>query len=283
MPVFGETPWDTIDETWDQIAATWGAIDVSGNALLGWTNRIAAGALSAGSETTAAPVANLADDQGASAWQTAGALTSWFQVDAGAPVTWRAMGIFRTNLTTAATVRWKLGTTAGAADVADSLAQSGIVAGYNQLTYEFGQDYTARYLRIEITDLANPDGFLKVGLAYGGPMFQPTRNFSYGAAIGRESEVAEVVSRGGQEFPTHNWSRRAWDLAFDFLSEDEAYQQVLELDRVARFGGNVLIIPRPGSPYQQRAALFGRLKNVAAIVVANAAVFSYRFRLTERL
>lgn len=87
-----------------------------GNIMFGWQNRMMAGTLVAGSATTGLEVDNLANDQGspATAWQTAGGVVgsaagAWFTADAGAVVTWRAFLLARTNLSTAATVRWRVG------------------------------------------------------------------------------------------------------------------------------------------------------------------------------
>ena len=84
--------------------------------LFGWTNYAAAGALTAGSAAANMPISNWQGDLGSSstAWQTAaGVVTSaagaYAIIDAGASVTFRAFLLARTNLTTAANVRWCVG------------------------------------------------------------------------------------------------------------------------------------------------------------------------------
>lgn len=88
------------------------------NALIGWTNKItAAVALTAGSAAASLPATNLQNDSGspASAWQTAGGVVTaaagaTLLVDSGSPATaWRAFLLARTNLTSAATLRWQVG------------------------------------------------------------------------------------------------------------------------------------------------------------------------------
>lgn len=90
------------------------------NALLGYTNRLLSGTLTAGSESPTGPVLNLRDPQGSTPydWQTSpGAKTpstgAYFIHDAGSPVNWRAFGLFRTNLTSGAQVRWRVGPAEG--------------------------------------------------------------------------------------------------------------------------------------------------------------------------
>lgn len=85
-------------------------------ALFGWTNRVVPGVLTAGSQSGLLPVDNLKSQHGSAdqGWETEpGVLTAaagaWFTVDAGAVAPWRAFGLFRTGLTAAATVRWRVG------------------------------------------------------------------------------------------------------------------------------------------------------------------------------
>ncbi|MFC5359445.1 phage head spike fiber domain-containing protein [Azospirillum himalayense] len=86
------------------------------NHLWGYENHPLTGTVQAGSEVQGLPASNLQNDQGdtASAWQTGqGVVTSaagaWFVVDAGADVTWRATLLARTNLTSAAQIRVRVG------------------------------------------------------------------------------------------------------------------------------------------------------------------------------
>lgn len=85
--------------------------------LFGWTNYASTGALASGSAAANMSIGSgWPDDRGSSsvAWQTlAGVVTSaagaWATIDAGATATWRAFLLARTNLSTAATVRWRVG------------------------------------------------------------------------------------------------------------------------------------------------------------------------------
>lgn len=78
-----------------------------GNSLLAWTNVCKTAALTATSAEVALPVTNLSTDQGsaASAWQSlAGALAPTVTITPAAATTMRAVGVFRTNLTSSASV-----------------------------------------------------------------------------------------------------------------------------------------------------------------------------------
>ena len=81
------------------------------NLLLGYRNQVPGAVLTASSAAAGLGPANLQNDQGSAstAWQTTGTGAT-LQIDAGTEAaTWRAFLLARTNLTTAATVRWRVG------------------------------------------------------------------------------------------------------------------------------------------------------------------------------
>lgn len=87
--------------------------------LFGWNNWLLEGDLVAGSENLSYPVDNLRQPHGNSsnAWRTLlgdiGPLRgAWFYNAHSAPRPWRVLGLFRTNLTPAASVRWRVGSRA---------------------------------------------------------------------------------------------------------------------------------------------------------------------------
>jgi hypothetical protein len=261
------------------------------NAMIGYRDAIRSGSLSVGSETSAQPGTNLQSDHGADAWQTGGGVVTsaagaWVLIDAGSPSqTWRAVLLSRTNLTSAATWRVRIAAASTMAIPAydSGTVSAGVVPGYGQAVLVLPSEITGRYLRIDLDDAVNPDGSLRVGNAWAGPVWQPTRNFSYGAGIGRDEGTTEVVTKGGQEFPTNDWTRRAWDVAFDFLDDEEGYPEALEIDRVARLGGNLLFVPRPAGPFLAREAVLGRFRPASRIGLQAYGLNSFRFTVTERL
>lgn len=261
---------------------------MTANALIGYVNRIESGVLTAGSAESERPIADLAKVSGGDYWQTtAGTVSTWFQCDAGSAVEWRLFGLFRTNLTTAATVRWMLGTTAGASDVLDTTAAAAnIQAGYGQTVQALGQGYSARYLRCEIADAGNPDGFLRVPLAFAGPAWQPGRNFSYGWSIGWEDPTEMDETIGGQEIARLGPpARRVLELAFDLVGESVVHGTLLEIDRLKGRTGNVLAVPRPdqAAAIVNREAVFGRLGDNARPSNPGFQLWAKRYRVRERL
>jgi len=87
-------------------------IKTSGNALFGHRNYVLSGVLGASASVATFGVGQLQNEQGspASAWQTPiGTTSAFLTIDAGSALPWRLFGLFRTNLTGAARVRWRLG------------------------------------------------------------------------------------------------------------------------------------------------------------------------------
>jgi len=233
-------------------------------AFLGWSNLIKSATITANSATL--PAANIAEDVGAPsvAWQTAAGvvteaggalLTATFA--AASPV--RAVSLHRSNLTAAASVVFRLYTTPGPTLVYTATVP-GPAAGYGQVLHVLPSDVSANYLTVGITDASNPDGFINVPLVFCGAVWFPASGVSFSSTTGRDDSVAEVVTRGGQEYPTLEWQRRRWAVALDGVRASELWAKVGELDRSARVGGNVLFAPDHGSTNLKYEAVFGRCK-----------------------
>jgi len=264
--------------------------------LFGWTNYASTGALSAGSNAANMSVASgWSSDQGSSstAWQTVtGVVTSadgaYARIDAGAAVTWRAFALARTNLTSAATVRWRVGSVADMSSgvIYDSgTVSAGIVAGIGQSVVVAATDQVARYCQVDINDAANPDSFINIPLAYAGPVWVPTVGADWQSSFGRDDRIDEVVTLGGQEFPIARWLRRHWSLALTAISAAEVWASVMPLDQVARRSGNVIYIPDTASADIAAETVLGRLKPTSDLTytASSTTMRSYRAQITERL
>lgn len=258
-----------------------------GKPILGYRNNLKGATFRAGSQVQVAPASNLATDIGAEPWQTAGVRTvengAWVEIDAGEEVAWRAFWIGRSNLTDEAEVRFLLGSTKGLSDIYDSGPLGGLVPGYQQLVHVADADIMARYLRIEVDDPDNPDGFIRIGLAYGGSVFQPQRGIEYGASFGVAGLRQDITTRGGQTYPVALYQQRQWQVSFPALTEAEMYGEGLEIQRAAEMGANVLFVPRPGNGREQQEAVFGMLQSRSTFGFPHWGLRSWAFTVTERL
>lgn len=93
------------------------------NALIGWLNQFASGTITGSSAAADLSAANLGNDQPSIPWQSTGT-TEYVILDAGASVDWGGFGLFATNLSSTALVRWQV---YGSATVTNLILQSQVM------------------------------------------------------------------------------------------------------------------------------------------------------------
>jgi hypothetical protein len=257
--------------------------------LLGWINRAKTGTLTASAAASGLGADQVANDQGATsaAWRTpAGTTTAHLQIDAGGAVAWRLLSIHRTNLTPAATLRWRL---SGDAGFSTALYDSGtlsaqVAAGYGQAVHVLTAEVTARYLRLDIADATNPQGFLSVPLLFAGPAWQPAIQWSADSAEGAVTDLSVPVTRGGQEWPELRWRKRRRGVVMPWVAREDRWPQLGEFERAAASGGNILLVPSPAGDLA-REPIFGPAA-IEGVGYAGEAAYRFRttrFSVTERL
>lgn len=255
------------------------------NGVLAWNNFVEISSITSNSEVITAPASNLASPQGGFPWlSTFGDTTAEIYFDMLESRSVRAFGIFRTNFSITATVRYRLGTTLGGSEVLDTGNLSGVVAGVNQHVYVHPTSLSARYLRITIADSSNTDAQLRAGMAFCGNAFEPTSNFSFTSNRSRENRLDVLTSAGGHEYPQFYWVRRQWSLSWDDLSDSEVRQNLEEVDKYARMGYNILFVPDyEDSPCEN--SVYGLLRNPGPFAFARVGFSRYGWNaeVTERL
>jgi hypothetical protein len=264
------------------------------NALIGYANAILTGTLAAGSEQAGLTVGNLQTPHGSAAfaWRTAAgvdtsAAGAWFTVDSGSTASaWRVFALARTNLTAAANVRWRVANTLSFGTGYDSgVISAGIVAGIGQSITAASSQVTGRYLRCDIDDGANPDAYISVPLAYAGPAWQPSINYSPESTYGTKRGQQVVRTRSGGTYITPLYTERAWTLAFGAVTAAELTAQAIPADLAAADGRNCLFVPDPTSAARQSDSVFGPLESTAdfGFATLDGARRTWRLRITERL
>jgi hypothetical protein len=250
-----------------------------------WQNAVKTATLAASSAEVALPVTNLVGDQGAASlgWQgLAGVLTGLLlTITPAARTTFRAFGVFRTNMTAAGTITVRAYTNPGAVLV--NTWSATIVNG--QAVVFAAADTPADIVTITFADGANPQNFINVPLVFAGPAWQPLTALGWASAMGRDAIADTVTTRGGQVYTNLRATSRRWELALDGIRQAESYQQVDLLDRASRVGGNVLVIPDVTSVEMPYVATFGQLVASADVTFPLGVISrrSWRARLTERL
>jgi hypothetical protein len=166
------------------------------------------------------------------------------------------------------------------------LIAAGVAPGYGQSVLVLPEPVQGQLCRLDISDPSNPDGFINVPLLYAGDAWTPDRNIGWESAPGSDAQRDEVVTRGGQEFPSLQYARRRWDIDHKALGRNEVWPQLAEMIRSAQAGGNCLFVPDPDSVEVNREAVYGRLtatNNSITYPYQTLERRAWRGQITERL
>lgn len=157
------------------------------------------------------------------------------------------------------------------------------VAGFNApFVHIPSSAQVLRYWKVEITDTSNPDGYVHIGRVFIGSAWRPTIGRSYGASISYEDTSVIEASLSGEEFFDVRRRRRTHNFELGFLSQTEAYDRVLDLQRIQGVTGEVLIIPDiTDTVNQAKVSFLGRLKNLSAVQTNNPDVFTCNLEIQE--
>lgn len=144
---------------------------------------------------------------------------------------------------------------------------------------------TARYWRVQIYDTGNPAGYVQIGRLFLGRGWTPSINYVYGAGLGYEDITPVERSLSGAEYFDIRPKFRVMQFQLDYVTESDAYDFALDLQRVAGISGEVLIIPDGGEdPTRQPfISYMGRLKQLSAIRQPKPTAFSVPFEVKELL
>ena len=222
----------------------------------------AAAVLSGGSWEATLPLTNLQEEPLAQvARSTDAVITSTIvNVDFGAQQYIYVFALPKHNLTIDALVRVRLGNdNTFAADNYDTgwvkaypviypanmplWDDPGVWDGYlAQTDYDAGMEFgwthvlTAptggRYVRVEINDTANPDGYVELGRLVLASGYQPIINFVPGAALGYENATTSTRTDGGAVFYKASRQWRRFNCLLKYQTEDEAMVHFYEIQRM---------------------------------------------------
>lgn len=257
------------------------------NLCLAWRNHALTGPIVTSSTASSALQGDqLQNDQGASsaAWQTASGQTNGaILLNRPAGTKWRAFGLFRTNLTDAATVDWYVGN--GTDFTYIGSPRPSVARGYGQSVHVAPVELEGDAMQVNISDPGNPDGFLNIPLMYAGPAWQPKVNYSYQSAPNRIRRSTRSESRAGGVTNRTDWIKRTFDLSLNAVDASEVRSQLAELELAAHRGGNVLFVPNPDSPDVQAEALFGEVEPQSGITYpfTTGKLRGWRASIVERL
>ena len=257
------------------------------NLGLGWPDRVSAATVSGGSWQASLPVTNVADRRITRVARTtsAAAANTVIDIDCGATKSMRGFGLFNHNLQSTAQWRIKASLSAiGSTDVLDSGAKNvlqmslspdvlewedtgwwegigdGWVRNMHPIIYVHSELISARYVRIEITDTTNPDGYVQVGRAFAGPVLEPAYNDDLGRGSGFVDFNTFDVGEAGAEFARLGRKVKRETVTLSWLTEAEA-RFLRGISRQRGTNDDVLYVPDVGSASaQQEYGFLGRIE-----------------------
>lgn len=241
------------------------------NIEIGWQNFADIATLSGGSWVSTLPLANLQTRFRSEVARSTNVLTTSTKIavdfgSASKVVRWVILD--KHNMSTAATVRVKGGTTAGAADVADTgslevwqatptrdlryedanwwtgTLSAADVEGYPiSMFIDLAANVKARYWTIEITDTANSAGYVQIARLWMGPFWSPQRNVTWGTKLGWEDPSREQRTDSGVMYFAERQRFRVYHFNFPAVTDDEAFGTLLDMQRIAGKTREVVVIP----------------------------------------
>jgi hypothetical protein len=143
----------------------------------------------------------------------------------------------------------------------------------------------ARYWRCEIFDSSNSDGYVQIGRVFLARGWTPSVNFSYGGGLGYQDPTPVLTSLSGAEYFDVRSKFRVMTFELQYISDSEAYNYALELQRLAGVSGEVLVMPDGGSDAgtQPLRSFVGRIRQAGAVVQTKPTAYTVNFEIKELL
>lgn len=209
--------------------------------------------------------------------------------DFGTSRTVRVFALANHNCSRTAVWRIQLGNTPGASDIYDSGDQliwrisfdTGVlewedanwwagnyddenIGGPFAAIFAAAADYSARYMRITITDTFNAAGYVQLGRVFAGIGINPKYNKSYGEGDSWESLSQVETTPGGTDYFDERRSYRIAQFVLDHIDQQTEFRLFYEMQRRLGPTGEVLYIPDISDMVDaQLRGFIGRMRKLA--------------------
>lgn len=270
------------------------------NMIISSTNYSDSGTVTVDDAVGTLPITNLQDRQIVKIWRNT-QTTAQIDVDFGQGRIVDFAALIKHTISQTGKIRWRL---SNASDFSSTVYDSGLIDAW-PIVEEFGTlpwgvfswggylnitvaaQYTistfavlsspvqARYLRIDISDPDNTDGYIQAGRLIAGPAYKPSINYGNGVEFEFVDDSRITKSRGGQTFVDEIERFRRIRFELINLPENEMFQNVFNaIDRLRGVAQDILIIPQPDEPTTWITQnIYGRITQTSPIV--NSALTFY--------
>lgn len=282
------------------------------NILLAYQNRTDLGSLSGGSWLAALPLSNLQNRlvQRVARSSNAALASTKFDIDLGAAYTIDVLSLVVHNISVSGKVRVTAASDAAFSSVLYQSAwvdvwPSGMIpqnlleweednfwlgtlssqarAGYQSpYIHQVSPAQYARYWRVEVDDTTNTDGYVQIGRLFMSQSWTPSINYDRGADLVYKDTTPIETSLSGAEYFDVRSRVREFTFTLSGLSDSEAYDSVLQIQRLCGINGEILMISDKDDTTRIPArAYVGRLAELDGIGQTQNGRFKVNMKIRE--
>lgn len=146
------------------------------------------------------------------------------------------------------------------------------------------QRLAARYWRVEISDVDNPDGYIEIGRLFLADAWQPEINAAYGAQTGYVTDTLVESSLGGTDYFDARPNRRVARFVLGAMTLDTGLARAFDLTRTSGISGEVLLVFDPDdTTHGIWRSFLGRLRELSPLEYPFPDLHSMAFEILETL
>lgn len=117
------------------------------------------------------------------------------------------------------------------------------LAGYTaNLIHVLPQEIYARYWKLMIDDIGNRDGHVQAGRLVVAQTWMPDVNMDWGSKLGHETDTQSETALDGARYFDVRPVRRTFSCQLSWLSNDEAYGGILDMQRKLGVNGDMFVV-----------------------------------------
>lgn len=141
---------------------------------------------------------------------------------------------------------------------------------------------TKRYLRVDVYDSTNADGYYEAGRLYVSTIYQPTLNVEYGSSMPWPVErQARLESAGGALHPIARPRINSLSCSWQFKYEDELMEEMYELARLRGTSNDLVYCADPTSKWQHHQLVYGTMSAPTTPSIPEYGFYTLNFSMEE--
>lgn len=227
-------------------------------------------------------------------WRTTALNPAFFEMDMGADQSVDFVAALFTNASNTASWRVRLAATQANLVTAPDYDSGNMdhwphvgLDGWqrNHAIHDLGSTVVKRWIRVDVKDLSNADGYYEMGRFYAGLKFQPTYNVDFGSGypMFREEKI-RLRAEGGLTHPIQRPRGRFVEGNFTFHSEAELNDNFQSLSRLRGISQDLLYVFDPASAnYAHNGIVYGLMDEPVAVRIPENSTFALSFSIEEML